>query len=560
MSSPYWFDEVAATNAVNFFPKYLRFTKGEWTGRPFVLAPWQEHKIIRPLFGWKRADGTRRYRRCWVWVPRKNGKTELAAGVSLLTLIGDGEPAGQVFSIATSKEQASIVFEMASNMVAQSEALEEHLVVLATSIFCPELGAAIRPLAGIPRGKHGLNMSGLIGDEVHEWKNDRLFQFVHQSSASRRQPLEFLISSAGEQTGYGWEAFRTCQAIAAGEIDEPETLVVIFGADPERDRVDPDYWKSIEARKLANPNFGVSVKPDYLAAESRAAQQLPRKEADYKRYHLNLWTEQNTRWLPMDGWNDCGQPPELRPELRAAAAQDRPVNDVTAAAIIPPDRNERWRELRERMKGRRAFGGVDLSSTTDLTALVWSFPPDEEGGLWTIIPRFYCPAVGVKRRSHVDKVPYEHWVATGALTTTPGNAVDYAWLKRDLFADAEFFKVVSVAVDRWNATQITIEFNDEGIDAKLFGQGYASMSGPSKRLEKLVLARQLDHGGHPVMAFCARNVAVETDAADNIKPSKKNSRERIDGIVGAVMGIGAEMENPKALDLADFLNNPVVSI
>lgn len=561
-SSPYYFDEAAAQSAVDFFPRNLVLTKGEWLGKPFVLEQWQADDIVRPLFGWKRvSDGTRRYRRCFVWVPRKNGKSELAAGIAILLLVADGEPAGEVYAIATKRDQARVVFNMASTMVTMSASLADVVIPFKDALYCSELGSSFKPLSGMPKGSHGLNASGLIGDEVHEWQNDRLYTFVHQSEGARRQPLEFMISSAGEVGGVGEEFFRQSQAILAGDLVDPETLVVIYGADEERDRRDPNYWKTEEARRVANPNYGISVKADYLESECKRAMERPRLENDFKRYHLGLWVEQSTRWIPMDAWSDCGQVPEVRAELRAAAREDRPVEAKIAASLIPPHKNGRWKSIAKRMRGRRCFGGVDLSSTTDLTCLAWIFPPEDgdDEGLWTILPRFYCPEVGLKRRSRVDKVPYEEWSKAGALTATPGNAVDYAYLKRDLFADAEIYDVQSVAIDRWNATQMSIEIAAESIEVIMFGQGFASMSAPSKLLETLIVNRQVDHGGHPLLAWNARNVAVETDAAENIKPSKKISRERIDGIVATIDGIGASQAAPKGADMSDFISNPVMA-
>jgi len=559
------FDETSAHNAVAFFPRYLRLTAGEWAGRPFHLAPWQADRIIRPLFGWRRPDGRRRYKRCYVWVPRKNGKTELAAGIAVLLTVADGEPGGQVFSIATDKLQASIVFDKAVAMVAYSAELQEHLTTFKTSIFCPELGSAFRPLSGIPKGKHGLNMSGLVGDEIHEWDDDRLYQFVHQSSAARREPLEFLISTAGEKTGYGWEAWQYCQGILDGTIDDPETLVVMIGADAEKDKADPDYWKRESTWAEANPNFPTTPKPEYLRAEAKAAMRLPRLENDFKRYHLNLPVEQTTRWLPMDAWADCGAPAILRPYFRAVveaaeeerAPPERPP-EYLAWLAAPPAVRQRWRELPSLMAGKRAFGGVDLSSTTDLTCLAWFFEA-QDGGLPTVVPRFYVPRDTMQKRIKTDKVPYDLWERMGALTVTPGNVVDYEFIKRDLYADAELYRVGSVAFDRWNATQIILQVVGEGLDAKPFGQGFQSMTGPAKELEKLLLGRTLDHGGHPVLSWCARNAACEKDAAENIKPSKKKSNERIDGIVAAVMALGASMEAEPEQDLSGFLANPVIA-
>lgn len=556
----FWYDEHAASQAVAFFPRYLRLTVGEFFNKPFILAPWQEHDIVRPLFGWKRVeDGTRRYRRCYVWVPRKNGKSELAAGIGLLIMLGDGEPGGQVLSIATDKNQALITLEKALAMVGLSEELQPHLVSFKETLYSPELGASFKALAGIPKGKHGLNMSGLIGDEVHEWRSDRLYQFVHQSSGARRQPLEFMISTAGEKTGFGHEAWRMCQDIQDGTIDDPETLVVVYSADAEKDRKDPNYWKSDEAMMAANPSMGVAVKRTYLEAERKKATQLPRLEGDFKRYHLNLWTEQETRWLPMDAWNDCGQAPQFRDELRAAAEEDRPVADHVHRLLEEADRNERWKRLADAMRGRKAWGGVDLSSTTDLTCLAWLFEPEDEDGIWTVVPHFYCPEVGIKRRAHLDKVPYDHWAKIGALHPTPGNAVDYHYVQRRLYADAEIFDVQKIAIDRWNATQFAQEVIDEGLEAVLFGQGFASMSAPSKFLEMLLLARRLDHGGHPVLASHARHCAIKRDEADNIKPDKAKSTERIDGIVATVEAIGVANAAPKEPDLDAFINRPVMA-
>ncbi len=513
----YWFDPVAADAAAAFFPRHLRFTEGEWAGRPFRLEAWQRDDIIRPLFGWKRvSDNTRRYRRCYVWVPRKNGKTELAAGVALLVLIGDGEMGGQVFSIAAHEDQAKIVFGKATMMVQWSPGLSSKLTCFKTSIWCQELAAAFRPLSGMPTGKHGLNMSGLVGDEIHEWRDSRLYTYVHQSAASRRQPLEFLISTAGERSGYGWEAWDYCCKVRDGIIDDPETLVVIYAADPDDDWTEPETWAK------ANPNLGVSVKLEYLERECREAKESPRKENDFKRYPLNVWPEQAVRWLPMDAWDECGFPPPGK----AARA------------------NDRWRAFEEAMAGRRCTGGLDLSSTTDLTALAWVFPPAEPDGLWVLLPRFWIPADRIEARARRDRVPYDQWVRQGAVIATPGNAVDYSFVRAQIESDCERFDVGPIGVDPYNAVQLTMELRSRGIDAQFYRQGFISMNPPAKELERLVLERRLDHGGHPVLRWCASNVAVQQDAAGNIKPAKDKSTERIDGIVAAINGIGVAITAP----------------
>lgn len=518
----YWFDENAADSVVEFFADKLCFTRGEWARKPFVLEAWQADDIVRPLFGWKRPDGTRRYRRCYVWVPRKNGKTELAAGIALAVLIGDAEYGGEVYAIASHEGQARIVFDQATSMVGQSDSLGEDLLPLKSSIYCGELNASFRPLSGKAEGKHGFSTSGLIGDEIHEWKDGDLYQFLHDSEDARRQPLEFLISTAGKKGTYGEEVWEECQKILDGTIDDPETMVVVYAADAE------DDWQSEKVWRKANPNLGVSKKLDTMRANARRARQLPRLENHFKNYHLNIWTEQAVRWLPMDavddegrkfGWNHCAGP-------------------------VP------WQELDETLRHKLCFGGLDLSSTKALSSLVWWFPVQEGLDVPVCLARFFKPADLVKQHAKDDKLPYERWVSEGALIATPGNVIDYQFIQEQIYRDAERFRIAHVgntdrestegglAIDRWNATETAVKLQQEGLPIVLFGQGFASMSSPSKELERLVQCNGFHHGGHPVLKRHAQVVAVRQDAADNIKPAKDKSTERIDGIVALVMAIG----------------------
>lgn len=520
------FDEAAAERAVAFFADYLCFTKGEWSGRPFHLEAWQADRIVRPLFGWKRKDdGTRRYRRCLVWVPRKNGKTELAAGIALLVLIGDAEDGGEVYAIASNKDQAGIVFNQASAMVSKSSALTEHLVPFKTSIYCPSLNASFKPLTGKAEGKHGLNCSGLIGDEVHEWPDGDLYQFVHDSESSRRQPLEFLISTAGKKGTYGEELWDESLKIAEGTIDDPTTLVVIYAADPA------DDWQAEATWFKANPNLGVSKKLETMRIDARRARLSPRLENHFKNYHLDIWTEQAVRWLPIDsvddegrrfGWNYCEGPTP-------------------------------WRALEKQLKGKTCFGGLDLSATTDLSALLWWFPAQQGLDVPAVLARFFKPEDLVKVHAKRDRLPYERWVTEGAILPTPGNVIDYAYIRQQICRDAEMFRVAHVgnkdrkphegglAIDRWNATETSVRLEEEGLPVVKFGQGYASMSAPSKELERLTIGNAFHHGGHPVLKRHAEVVAIEQDAPGNIKPAKHKSTERIDGIVALVMALGIAM-------------------
>lgn len=498
----YWFDEAAADQAVAFFPRHLCFTKDRWAGQPFRLEPWQEYDIIRPAFGWKRADGTRRYRRVIVFVPRKNGKTEMAAGVSVMMLVGDAIYGPEVYAIAKDKDQAKIVFDKASLMVSMSRTLAKDLTVYKTSIFCAELQGVFKPLTGNAEGKHGLNASGVIGDEVHEWPDDRLYTTVHQSEAAREQPLEFLITTAGVRgRGYGWDLWQEAKAIQSGTAPQDDTLVVIYAADAGDDWRDETTWRK------ANPNLGVSVSLDYLRAECAKAQANPRLENDFKRYHLNLWTNQVIRWIQLERWDLC---------------QHRAWRDEAA------------------LEGRRCYAGVDLASTSDICAVVYLFPPDTPEGTFDVACRFFVPRERIVERVRRDRVPYDIWERQGLITATDGNVTDYEFVISQIERDGAAFNLQMLGIDRWNSSHFTTRLIDRGFDADriaLVGQGFASLSEPSKMLERLVLSRRLDHGGHEVLRWMAENVAIQPDPAGNIKPAKDKSSEKIDGISALVDAI-----------------------
>ena len=508
----YYFDEATAARAVEFFPRFLKLTVGEWAGRPFNLAPHQAHHIGQ-IFGWRRRhDGTRRYRRVRWWEPRKNGKTEIAAGIAHLLTIGDGEPGAQVLSHATDAAQASLSFERGAAMVQFSEELSKLYEVTKLGLFCPALMSVWRPLSGVPHGKHGLNAHGLIGDEAHEWRDPRLHTFLMQSMGARRQPLDFVISTAGERAGYGWELWNTSLKIRDGIIDDPETYVVIYAADPDDDWTDPKVWAK------ANPNLGTVLKLAYLEDQCKQAMENPRLENDFKRYHLNLWVEQAVRWLPMDHWRQC-----------SADAKDA----------------EAWRGLAAKLKGRPCYGGLDLAQTRDVTALVWWFPATESERA-CVLCRFFVPQDNIAIRARRDRVPYEQWVKDGSLIATPGNVTDYEFVKEQVFRDAVEFQVQGLAIDRWNATHLANQLTGEGLPIVMFGQGFASMGAPTKELERLVMGHGFDHGNHPVLMWMASNAAVQQDPAGNIKPAKDKSTEKIDGIVAAIMGVGLSMAKPAA--------------
>lgn len=540
----YWYDERAADKAAAFFPQHLRLTTGEWAGRPFVLEGWQEHDIVRPLFGWKRKDGTRRYRRCYIWVARKNGKTEMAAGISLLMLLGDAEQAGEVYSIASEGAQARLVFDKAASMVAYSPTLSGLLECLKPSIYCPQLNAAFKPLSGKPQGKHGLNMSGLVGDEVHEWKSGDLYTFVHDSAASRRQPLEVMISTAGVKGSHGEQVWKDCEAILSGDLVDDETLVVVYAAGAEDDWQDEATWRK------ANPNYGKTVKEDAFRADFNRARSTPRLENDFKRYRLNMWTEQAVRWLPIDGVDDNGK----------RFGWDHCTGPLD------------WKALEQRLAGLRCFMGIDLSAVQDLSAQILWFPVQPGLETPSTICRFWKPKDLLKEHGRRDRLPYEDWFRSGALLTTEGNVIDHEAIRRQVIKDAETFKVAfmgrpasaeegGIAIDRFDATETLVKLLGEGLPVVKYGQGFVSMSGPAKELERLVLANGFHHGGHPVLARHARAVAIQTDSAGNIKPAKDKSSQRIDGIVALCMalGIAAKDSGKKGAGMNDYIQSLIAS-
>ena len=489
----YWFDEVEARYAVDFFAEHLRHSKGEHAGTPFVLEEWQR-KIVGDLFGWRSAvTGCRRYSTGWIEVPRKNGKSTLAAGLGLKLLTADGESGAEVYSAAADRDQASIVFREASEMVRQAPALSEMVEIQTKALIVADTTSAYRVLSADAHTKHGLNPSGIIFDEVHAQPNRDLWDVLTTGTGARRQPMTLGLTTAGhDRNSLAYQMHEYSLKVRDGVIDDPNFYVAIFAADPGDDWKDPATWRK------ANPNLGVSISEDYLARECRRAQELPGYENTFKRLHLNLWTEQETRWIALDSWDACD------------------------LEVAPP----------AELRGRTCVVGLDLSQTTDITACVLTF--NRPDGTIDVVPRFYIPKENAEKRARRDRVPYPAWIAQGWIKATEGNVVDYDVLKEDVLALSKLYDVREVAYDPWNATQIALQLEAEGVSVIPVRQGFASMTAPAKHLEGLVLSKKIRHGGNPVLRWMISNAAIEIDAAGNIKPSKKKSTERIDGVVALI--------------------------
>lgn len=530
--SPYYFDKTIARHAVEFFPRFLRLTIAEWARRPFELSPWQKHHTAQ-IFGWRRRDGTRRYRKVRGFVPKKNGKTEWFAGIGHILTVGDNEPGAEVYSYATDKAQASIIYNRACNMVTLDHDRFGNPGPLArlydgsskTALFCGDLLSSFKPLSGDPTGKHGLMVHGALGDEAHEWRDGKLHQFLLDGMAGRRQPLDCIFTTAGTQRSYARGLYEDAKAIIADPSLDPECYAFVYEAGEDDDWTSPKVWAK------ANPNFGVSPKSDFIAAQCRDARRNPAKENDFKRYHLGLWTEQTTRWFAMHQW-------------KANSA------DPTDAGL--------WKKLFDRMRGRRCWAALDLASIDDITALVLLFPPDNPGGRYVLLPFFFVPDARIEDRDRPAH-PYRRWVADGALLTTPGNVTDYAFVEKKVAECGEAFRLrhsdpkddtqFDIAIDRWNATQVAVNLGNVGFKVALFGQGFASMGAPSKELERLFASGQLEHGNHPVLKWMFGNAAFKKDPAGNKKPDKAAAADKIDGVTGGVMSLGIYMRaNPKAFE------------
>jgi phage terminase large subunit-like protein len=497
-SSDYWFDEEAAERAVQFFSKCLTHTKGEWAGQPLKLDDWQADQIIRPLFGWKRKDGTRKYRTAFIMIPRKAGKSTLAAGIANILLFADGEPGAEVYSAAADREQAAIVFEMAKGMIDASEPLRSRSTSYKRSIVVPSTASSYKVLSSDAYTKHGLSAHGIVIDEVHALPNRELWDVLTTSTGARRQPLTVAITTAGyDRHSLCYELYDYAVKVRDGIINDEAFLPVIFEADKDDDWTKPETWRK------AHPGLGVSVKEEYFAAECAKAQQLPGYENTFKRLLLNIWTEQNTRWLPMETWDQCAE------EL--------------------PD-----------LSGRICYAGLDLATTTDIAALVLAFQIE---GKVHFLPFFFVPQEGIKRRSERDRVPYVDWVRQGHIIATEGNVIDYDVIRAKINELAEQYHIKEIAIDRWNATQLSTQLSGDGFEMIGFGQGFGSMSAPTKELERRVLAKEINHGGNPVLRWMASNVSIKQDPAGNMKPDKSKSTERIDGIVASLMALGRVMES-----------------
>lgn len=481
----YRFDAKAADVGVTFFPKVLRHYKGEWARQPIQLEPWQAF-IVGALWGWRREDGTRRYRVGFTELCRGQGKSTIAGGLGILGTFFDREPGAEGYSIATKKDQARIVFEAARRMVLASPGLMKRITPQQHVLLQDASASKFQPLGADADTLDGLRPHIVIADEVHAHKSADVIEIMQTGMGTRRQPLMYEITTAGqERLSVWWQHREYARQILEGVIEDDTFFAFIACADDADDWQDPETWRK------ANPNYGVSVKPEFLAAECRKAVNMPAYEPTFRRLHCGQLVEQNERVISRAQWDAC------------ASRYD-------------------W----DAFRGRVVYAGLDLSSTTDLTACTWlSVDPDGKVRVW---PMVWIPEA--KLASHTDRVPYRTWASQGWVTVTPGSVVDYERVRADVLAAATTVKLQQIGFDPWNATETAIKLAGELGDERVVEvrQGYASMSEPVKRLLALLASGQFVHPSSPVLTWTADNLAVSMDPAGNLKPDKEKSRQRID--------------------------------
>lgn len=492
------YDKDAADYAVMFIES-LCHTKGTWAGRPFELIDWQE-QIIRDLFGVLKPNGYRQFNTAYIEIPKKQGKSELAAAVALLLLCGDGEERAEVYGCAADRNQAKIVFDVAVDMVRFCPALSKRVKILESQkkITYLPTNSSYQVLSADVANKHGFNTHGVIFDELHTQPNRKLFDVMLQGSGdARMQPLYFLITTAGNDTNsICYEVHQKAIDIAEGRKVDPTFYSVIYGAAEDEDWTDPKVWKK------ANPSLGITVGIDKVKAACESAQQNPGEENAFRQLRLNQWVKQSVRWMPMDKWDACAFP----------VSEDG-------------------------LEGRICYGGLDLSSTTDITAFVLVFPPLDEEDKYYVLPYFWIPEETLDLRVRRDHVPYDLWERQGTLMTTEGNVVHYGYIEKFIEQLGERFNIREIAFDRWGAVQMVQNLEGMGFTVVPFGQGFKDMSPPTKELMKLVLEEKIAHGGHPVLRWMMDNIFIRTDPAGNIKADKEKSTEKIDGAIATIMGL-----------------------
>lgn len=496
------FDADEAKRACDFFPMMLTHVKG-YDGA-FKLQPWQA-EIVSNLFGWKnKKTGLRRYRHAYVEVPRKNGKTTLMAGIMLYMLLVDGERGAEVYSAATTREQAGLLYEISSKMVRSNPLLEKRCKPLDSKKRLINGDSYYQACSAEAGPIHGTNPHCVIFDELHEQPNGRLWEAFQTGFGSRDQPLFISITTAGhDRSSICWQQHQYAKAVIEDPNVDERFLGVIFGADQD------DDWTAEETWEKANPSLDISLRRDFLASECAKAQEIPAFENSFRRLHLNQWTEQESRVIPMRSWDEC-------------------EGEFSA----------------EELHGRTCYAGLDLASTRDVTAFVLVFPEDD-GGV-TVLPWFWIPQDNIDKRAGQDKRVVQAFAKQGCIETTEGNEVDVLYLADRISEICDPFDVQYIGFDAWNSTGVVQLLKERGVTDRMLvkmPQTFSTYNEPLKKLLSWLGSGKFQHDGNAVLRWMASNTAGKEDPSGNLRPDKSKSADKIDGICAMLMGMALEIHH-----------------
>lgn len=499
-----FFSEYHAARYFRFVGRYCRHYQGDLAGTFIDLEPWQCFADAN-LFGWIRADGTRRFRISYEDVGRKNGKTTRLAAAGNFYLIGDNESGAQVYSAATKKEQAREIFDSSKAMVEESPELnkicdaQEHKILFKRSKFVP--------LSKDSGKMDGFNVHAGLVDELHAHPNSKMWDVLRSAMGARKQPILRAITTAGfDQNSYCYSRRRYCIQVLERAFEDDAFFGIIYTLDR------PEEWQDESQWIKSNPNLGVSVDLDDLRSQCEEAKHLPTAKVEFLTKRLNLWVYGEKAWMPMEKWRTCR---------------------------IDFDSLGQWHEEFESdLKGKECFGGLDLASVEDMCSFRLVFPRPNGGRL--TIGRAYLPQAALERRLKKGDNTLEQYRDSGHLTVTPGEVVDYEWIKKDVLYACDLFDVKGIAFDRWNSSQLVTDLMEEGVEMIKFGQGFGSMSSPMKELLRLTLTGKIQYND-PLLTWAVSNVVADTNPADDIKPAKDKVSEKIDPAVALIMAIGLAM-------------------
>ena len=509
----YYFDKQAADKAISFIETFITHTKGELTGKPFILEDWQK-EIVGNIFGWKNKEtDLRKYRTVFIEVPRKNGKTTLCAAIGIYMLFADRERGAEIYAAAGDRNQAGIVFEIAKGMIANNVELSSRGKVFRNSITNESKGNFFQAISSDSKTKHGFNANCIIFDELHTQPNRDLWDTLTTSTGARREPLTIAITTAGyDRQSICYELYNYAKRVLDKSISDESFYPVIYEAEAEDDITLESTWKK------ANPNYGISLRKDYMERESKRAIELPSYQNTFKRLMLNIWTESQTKWIGHDEWMECHQEFDY-----------------------------------STLEGKECWGGLDLASTRDLSAFVLVF---NVNGKFIVKPYIFIPKENAKKRSDRDGVNYVEWLRDGHVFGTEGDVQDYHFIRAKINELSKKYRIQSICYDRWNASQIVIDLQNDGANLDPFGQGFVSMRMPTKALEVEIIAKNIIHDNNPCLNWCLSNITIQEDPAGNIKPNKSKSVDRIDPIVALIMALGgyySEDDGTSVYDERDLL-------